>query len=121
MIRSLILLTLTLGAYCAQEPTIEQIAAAIASLETGASYKGQKGTAGEVGRWQILPVVLRERGCSSCGNYRDFQRVYSYFRANTKTWQEACAAYHRGLNGIHKKAAKEYAQRVENLIEAQGE
>lgn len=99
-----------------QEPTVEQIAAAIAQIETGAHWDGRKGKAGEVGRWQILPAVLRERGASSSGNYRDFERVYSYFRTHTKSWQEACAAYHRGLGGTHKKAAKDYAQRVEALI-----
>ena len=119
LIRLLFLLLFTQGIYAQeihQEPAIEQIAAAIAQIETGARYEGEKGTAGEVGRWQILPRVLRERGCSSSGNYCDFKRVYSYFRSHTKTWREACAAYHRGLNGTHKKAAKDYAQRVEALI-----
>jgi len=118
--RSLFLLTLILGAfsYENQEPSVYEISKAIAQIETGESWNGKKGKAGEVGRWQILPVVLRERGCSSAGDYYDFQRVYSYFRSRTETWQDACAAYHRGLGGIHKKAAKDYAQRVANLVES---
>ena len=121
MIRFIILLTLTLGAYAheTEEPTIEQIAKAIASVETGENWNGKKGRYGEIGKWQILPTVLRERGCSPVGNYQDFRRVFLYFRSRTKSWQEACAAYHRGLGGINKKEAQDYAQRVANLIAVQ--
>jgi len=116
--RSLFLLTLIIGAFSYEnkEPSIAQIAAAIASVETGENYKGQKGRYGEVGKYQILPVVLRERGASPRGTYADFVMVYSYFRSRTTSHREACAAYHRGLNGIHKKAAEDYAQRVANLV-----
>jgi len=117
--RSLFLSTLIIGAVSYdQEPSVYAISKAIAQIETGENYKGQKGEAGEVGKYQILPVVLRERGCSPTGDYRDFQRVYSYFRGRTETWQDACKAYHRGLGGIHKKAAKDYAQRVANLVDS---
>lgn len=122
MIRVLILSTIILGAYCVEEPSIEEISRAICQIETGTTWdsrvKVRVGKAGEKGKWQITPEMLRTVG-GTAGNLNDFILTYTWFRSRTKTWQEACAAYHRGLNGIHKKAAKDYAQRVANLIGVQ--
>lgn len=126
LIRLVLFLLFTQGIYAQeihQEPTVEQIAKAICQIETGTTWDGSKihgtyrrGKAGEIGPWQITPEMLRKTG-GATGGFDDFVLTYTWFRSRSKNWQDACAAYHRGLNGTHKKAAKDYAQRVEALIQ----
>jgi hypothetical protein len=105
-----------LAGLCASEPTTAEIAKAIRQIETGAVYRGEIGKAGEIGMYQITPALLKQIGGTSRGTYADFCCVWHHFRTRTATWQEAAAAYHRGLGGINKIAARDYAQRVSNLI-----
>jgi hypothetical protein len=126
LIRLLVFLLFIQGIYAQEtEPTVEQIAAAICQIETGTTWDGSRihgsyssGKAGEKGPWQITPEMLRKTG-GKTGSFDDFVLAYAWFRDRSKNWRDACAAYHRGLNGNHKKAAKDYMQRVEALILSQ--
>lgn len=131
MIRLLALLTLLGSSHAqSQEITLDHIKQAICQVETGTVWiapgkiKGrwQQGEAGEIGPWQMLPAVLMERGfdpdlvrSSARLAEQAFIAHFRYLTARTPSIHEAVAAYHRGLGGRSRLAAKAYAGRVVNL------
>ncbi len=136
MIARLISLLLTVGACHAQVVTIDHITAAVAQVESGVTYRGfaqvsgvwRKGDAGEVGPWQMLPVVLRESGHSAALRRRPADEAVVFYEVAFRDWygrllvrtgshHAALAAYHRGPQGRHRVEAKAYAERVVSLAE----
>jgi hypothetical protein len=131
MIRALILCLGLPHAAQAQDPTLDQITAAVAQVESGVTYRGfaqvsglwRNGDAGEVGPWQMLPVVLREAGHAAALCKRPHQEALVLYEVAFRDWygrllvrtgshRDALAAYHRGFQGRFRMDAKEYAERV---------
>lgn len=130
MLRSAALLLL-IGAACAQEITLSHITAAVCQIESGCVYNGpghvlgkwETGGAGEIGYWQVSPMVLRDlkisaaKAKSASGGERIFRLWYDRLYMATGNHAEALAAYHRGLGGRARSDAKDYAQRCLALAE----
>lgn len=131
MIRFLLALCLIPSLQSAEtHVTIDQITAAVCQIETGTIYLAPgkvaghylRGEAGEIGPWQTLPAVLRERGfdpllvkSSTRLAEQAFISQLAYLESKTSSLRDAIAAYHRGLGGRNRKDAKAYAERVINL------
>ncbi len=108
--------------------TLDQITAAVCAVETGTIYVSRgvvsggwgMGAAGETGPWQVTPMVLQDLGLDSgqdrCVDWheRAFRKWYARLLAKTRSHDKALAAYHRGLGGMSRLDAKDYAQRVLN-------
>ena len=130
--RFLFLTTLCWSLCHAQEITLNHITAAVCQIETGTIYQGPgrvsgsftQGAAGEIGPWQMLPVVFRERGLSESHARRSvahyelaFTMHYQWLLDRTGSPFLALASYHRGLGGRYRKDAQGYAARALNLAE----
>ncbi len=139
MIRPLIFLLCALGhgACYGREVHMDRIVAAVAMVESGARWvdtgdiRGpwQRGPYGEVSHWQITTAVLTDLGLSdrqrrkvaSDPVYAEsvFRLWYARLLLRTGSHAEALAAYNRGLGGIHRGDARDYAQRCLNLATEQ--
>jgi hypothetical protein len=114
----------------AQDPTLDQITAAVCQAETGTVWNGPgsvsgryySGASGESGPWQAMSYTVtalsrdpRRNAASVPYAEATFRAWYSALLQKHGSHAEALAAYHRGSSGRHRKEAKDYAQRVLNL------
>ncbi len=85
----------------------------------------KKGTAGEVGPWQLHPLVLQDLDVADQAARIHTDVVYAesltrfwllHLFRNTGNWRDACAAFHVGLAGLANKEKRarghRYAARV---------
>jgi hypothetical protein len=123
------LLWLPLSAADSPRAVPEWVVAGIAAVETGSTYRRGRlvhyrdqriGTYGEVGPWQISPMVLRDLSALHLRHRvasdvelaeRLARRWLLRCYQRTGSWSRAVAAYHAGGNA-HGARARTYAQRV---------
>lgn len=121
---------LLIGALVTAADVPDRIVAAVAMVETGATWrdtgdikgKWTHGDAGEISHWQITGAVLEDLGLSAAQKrkiasdtvYAEsvFRLWYSGLLRKTGSHAEALAAYHRGLGGRTRRDARDYAARV---------
>ncbi len=130
MIRTALILLLGTVAH-GQEISLDHITAAVCQVESGCIYRGfgaidgqwQVGGIGEVGYWQISPMVLRDlkasRAQASSARHGEllFRKWFLRLYAQTGSVYWSVAAYNGGMGGRTRSAATDYADRVMNLAE----